>query len=363
MLKQCLFRWAFLIGAVLLPVHAIAAAPTPPPSWPWRGINMNSLDSTPSDIHRLTRLLGMNSVHLQMSPGQLGQRDHLSPDQAWARSLQWVNAMLAACKHEHVVGIVEVTGIPLKQAVRNAQTSMAFWSSDTEKQTYLGRISSLAKSLSGFGAEFGAYDIMSEPVVFEGGRGALPPSWDSFQPEIIRAIRKLDPDRWIMVKPGPFGSPKGYRSFSTLNFPRLIYSVHMYDPHVFTHQGIKNYPVGPSYPGRLGLTRWDRAALERDLAPVVMFQREHDVPVYVGEFSAVRWANGAEAYLKDLTFIFDEHGWGWAYFSFGGWNGWNPDYSSAYPATPKDAKGQWVGATSKRWATLKAILPKNEGGK
>ena len=41
------------------------------------------------------------------------------------------------------------------------------------------------------------------------------------------------------------------------------------------------------------------------------------------EFSAVRWAPGADLYLKDLISIFEENGWDWTYHAFREWRGWS----------------------------------------
>ena len=43
----------------------------------------------------------------------------------------------------------------------------------------------------------------------------------------------------------------------------------------------------------------------------------------IGEFSAVRWAPGADRYLADCTAIFEEYGWDWSYHAFREWGGWS----------------------------------------
>lgn len=99
------------------------------------------------------------------------------------------------------------------------------------------------------------------------------------------------------------------------------------------------------------------------MGPLRQFQKQHDVPVMVGEFSAVRWAEGGEQYLNDLAELFDEYGWSWHYFSATGWHGWNPDYNQNYPG--KDGVGNWkkdyVGERSVRWQTLREIFSVKQG--
>lgn len=349
-----------LVMALLVVVPVRAQATSLPPGWPWRGINMDSTSSSPADVQTLVTQLGVNSIHLRIRPEKLGQMKHLSAAEAWTQAIAWADAMLEACKKYHVVGIIEVTGIPLGKLQTNTQMTPAFWASSAEKQKYLQRLASLAQNLRHYGDEFAAYDIMSEPVMLVDGRGLQPPGWRNLQSKIVQTLRTYDPNRWIMVKPGPFGLPTDYRNFEPLAASHLIYSVHMYDPHRFTHQGIKNYPLGPKFPGRIGSKMWDAQALKEDLAPVIKFQKKYKVPVYVGEFSAVRWAPGAETYIKDLVSIFNAHNWGWAYFAYAGWNGWNPNYNDEYSHKPAVIKRDYVGLKSKRWATLRSILPVNK---
>ena len=73
-----------------------------------------------------------------------------------------------------------------------------------------------------------------------------------------------------------------------------------------------------------GLTR---EALRRNLEPVRKFQLLTGARIYVGEFSAVRWAPGAERYLKDCIDLFEEYGWDWAYHAFREWDGWSFEHS------------------------------------
>ena len=69
----------------------------------------------------------------------------------------------------------------------------------------------------------------------------------------------------------------------------VVYSPHMYEPGQFTHQGVESRPEPVAYPSVIEGKRWDRAALERTLEPVVQFQKKYNVPIFMGEFSAPRW--------------------------------------------------------------------------
>ena len=56
------------------------------------------------------------------------------------------------------------------------------------------------------------------------------------------------------------------------------------------------------------------------------FQLAYNVPIYIGEFSAIRWGKGSDQYLKDVTDIFEEYGWDWSYHAFREWSGWSLEH-------------------------------------
>ena len=99
--------------------------------------------------------------------------------------------------------------------------------------------------------------------------------------------------------------------------PNTIYTVHCYLPHGYTHQGVHGAKMVGAYPGVKHDGRvWNKEMLRRSLEPVVKFQQQYKVPIYVGEFGAARWAPGAEQYLADYIDLFEEYGWDWTYHAF-----------------------------------------------
>ena len=93
---------------------------------------------------------------------------------------------------------------------------------------------------------------------------------------------------------------------------------------------------------------WDRERIRRELKPVIEFQKRHNCKIYVGEFSAIAWAPGAEKYLNDCIEVFEELGWDWSYHAFREWNGWSLEHEGDNPQTMKPA-----GTTPRREVLLK----------
>ncbi len=185
------------------------------------------------------------------------------------------------------------------------------------------------------------YDLANEPVEDSADENLA--DWQDLAERAARAIRAIDAKRAILVEPPQWGSPNGLKELRPLDVPNVVYSVHMYIPGSFTHQGVHGPSEPRYYPGKIEGKQWDKARLEAALQPVVDFQKAYGVHIYIGEFSAIRWApdNSAYRYLKDLIDIFEAHGWDWTYHAFREWDGWSvehgPDRKDRAPSkTPTD---------------------------
>jgi hypothetical protein len=173
------------------------------------------------------------------------------------------------------------------------------------------------------------YDLANEPVEDLVEEGCA--DWQGLAERAARAIRVIDAERAIIVEPASWGGPDGLNDLVPLTVSNVVYSVHMYVPHAFTHQGVHSRGPEYRYPGIIDGQTWDKARLEAALQPVFDFQRTYGARIYIGEFSAIRWApdNSAYRYLKDLIDIFEEQGWDWTYHAFREWNGWSVEHGPA----------------------------------
>ena len=92
------------------------------------------------------------------------------------------------------------------------------------------------------------------------------------------------------------------------------------------------------------------------MSPLIEFRKKFNVPVLIGEFSTVRWAEGASQWLCDAASLFDENGFSWMYFAFNGYHGWNPHYDAVHSSDDSaEFEKHRVGDQSERWQTLRAI--------
>lgn len=171
------------------------------------------------------------------------------------------------------------------------------------------------------------FDLVNEPV--DDQTAASCENWQGLALEAGQAVREIDPERTLIIEPPRWGSASGFEEFNPIPLPRVVYSFHMYEPHRFTHQRVfDKKQKSVTYPGEIDGQTWNRDKLLKAMQPAIDFARRYRVHLYVGEFSAIRWAPGAENYLGDLTSIFEEHGWDWTYHAFREWSGWILEHSS-----------------------------------
>ncbi len=352
---RCYLLAAFVF---ILSLAGVACAGTTiPPNWPWRGVTVSSSDSSPEDIQVLKSRLPYNSIRLTIDARFYAKIKGVTVEQAWAESIAWGDAMLDACKSAGVTAVLSISQFPLDPSLGLTQESPEFWNDPSNLDEVIYRVGLLAEHFSARGTELGGYEILNEPVINDGGHMSLPPQWSGLMKRIVHEIRLYDPGRWIVVTPGVGGMPEGYKGFVPLEDNHIIYGTHMYNPHAFTWQGIGSRSLGYTYPGRIRLKFWDSAALVDTLSSLREFQKKYNVPVWIGEFSAVRWAPGSDKYLLDLVKIFNGYGWGWAYFNIHSYHGWNPDYDNRYSTDIKtDWQSHYVGENSPRWDTLKKMF-------
>jgi hypothetical protein len=184
----------------------------------------------------------------------------------------------------------------------------------------------IARRYQGNPAVWG-YDLVNEPVQHDPSPEGVS-DYLGTQVRAAKAIREIDAEIPIFIEASEWDSAAGFKWLQPVDVPNVIYQVHMYVPGEFTHQGVHNKVTGIAYPGKIGDKQWDKKALREVLAPVREFQQAYNVHIYVGEFSAIRWAPGATEYLSDCIDLFEEYGWDWSYHAYREWDGWSVEHSS-----------------------------------
>jgi hypothetical protein len=239
----------------------------------------------------------------------------------------WLNAklneldkVLIACKKYGVRVVIDLHSPP---GGRDSTTETSMFYNKTFNDHFISIWKRIAQRYKGNTTVWG-YDLVNEPVQED-----LPSTEMNYRNTQIRAaeaIRQIDSITPIIFETEYYTSPQGFVFLSPIPLSNIIYEVHMYAPSSFVYQGVYSKTPSITYPGLIDGRYTDRNTLKEILQPVRDFQLMYHVPIYVGEFSAIRWAPGAAQYLDDCIHIFEEYGWNWTYHAFREWPGWSVEF-------------------------------------
>lgn len=312
----------------------------PPAGPPYKGHSLPRLrgamihtKASEADLRVLGGEWKANHVRWQLTwggfPRSPADQGDLPAYDAWLEGvLAHMDGLLPVCEE---VGLLVLVDLHTPPGGRNDAHECRIFHEKRFQDKFLEVWEKIARRYRGRKAIWG-YDLVNEPVEGDVGEGLM--DWPQLAEAAARKIRAIDPGRAIIVEPAPWGGPEVISHFAPIDVPNVVYSVHMYLPHKFTHQGVYDNPAGLEYPGVIQGVRWDKERLRLALKPALDFQRDYGVHMYVGEFSAIRWAPGESAfnYLRDVIEILEEHGWDWAYHAFREWDGWSVEHGG----DPKD---------------------------
>jgi hypothetical protein len=281
-----------------------------------------------------------------------GDRD-LAQYDAWLDGkLAELDQALAACSKYGIKVVIDIHSPP---GGRYDDGSMAMVHEKLYQDHFVKVWQKIAARYKGNPAVW-AYDLINEPV-----QGAPPPAgiadYLGIQVLAAKAIREIDPVTPIAIASDGWNSPSAFAYLEPVPVPNVIYQAHMYFPHSFTHQGVYNTPEKPVvYPGIIDGKPCDKEALREYLKPVRDFQLAYNVHIYIGEFSAIRWAPGDSGlrYLSDCIDIFEEYGWDWSYHAYREWSGWSLEHG------PDKADEQPTQAPTERMKMMLNWFSKNE---
>lgn len=170
------------------------------------------------------------------------------------------------------------------------------------------------------------YDLANEPE--EGIVPAGLMNWQQLATAAAQDIRTVDTTHAIIVEGAPRGGPEALARMEPIPVKGVVYSFHMYVPALFTHQGV-DFDDSSRYPGVIQGREWNITTMRKTFEQVRRWQQTYNTHIYVGEFSAIRWATAQSAYyyLRDCIDLFEEYEWDWAYHAFREWHGWSIEHT------------------------------------
>jgi hypothetical protein len=243
---------------------------------------------------------------------------------------------LASARHINLVIVGDFAGVDQPE----------FWHREDLKTSFVSHWRLMARTF-GTDPTVVGFDLLNEPNPQSptDDLAEKQAQWRALAERAIAAIRAEHVSTPIVFESIAGGAALFFKNLQPLADPQVVYSFHFYSPLAITHQHVHPewnrtipYPAGPEWAlGRhdpdVGITAIDKRRLLEEMRYVIAFQQRYHRPIYVGEFSCVRWApdHAAERYVGDLLAIFDQYQWSWTYHEFRGWTGWDAENASADP--------------------------------
>jgi len=181
-----------------------------------------------------------------------------------------------------------------------AEASVAFFTNRTLWERFAGVWRLLAERYRDEPA-IAAYDILNEPVP---KYDLVPKSEflrlvEEFYEYVISEIRRVDSRHIVMYMPVWGGN---LNAAPRISGPNVVLTVHYY--------------VGGTWDGRTGYERVGPDDLRRAVEMAVQLAEDRGVPLWVGEFGVGSAAYRARDWVRDAVRFFDEHGLGYAWWTY-----------------------------------------------
>ncbi len=209
----------------------------------------------------------------------------------------------------------------------------------------------LAKRYSLYSPSLVYFELINEP----GFQVFLPKEKASVrsqevQKQLLSAVRSITAQHYVLLTSYDADYVQSVASISeTINDPKIIYTVHFYDPIAFTHQGMPipyiqsasklPYPVEQTECFKalsvLPLdvsqhlmyycyTKFNSQEIDRQFQLLVTWANSHHVALYLGEFGAhqnIAPPGDTEQWIKDVREASERYGIPWAF-----WSAYGPIY-------------------------------------
>ncbi len=312
----------------------------------YRGFTVTSMNQ--KDLETAVKRWNANQVRYMMCPVWWAPNRAPGHYQAtWKKILDELPAGLDRAKALGLAVVLDLHQVPndnVKQYSEDPkEDSHLYWKDPENRRVFVECWQQLAEICKDRDQVIW-FDLLNEPTDWTTVHNPVsyPPELPRWYRAAIHAIRKIDTKHPIVIETGPGMLSWGFTKFPPLKDPcqPLIYSTHPYMPCFYSHQGVNDNKV-LAWLGEFGDHgggMWDRKRIEEEMAPAIEFQKKYNVRLYMGEFSAPRWAPDAAAYLQDVIDMMEKHGWDWNYHSINDAPIWRLELSEDIDLYDKDGK-------------------------
>ncbi len=242
--------------------------------------------------------------------------------------LKWLDKAVTEARKAHLRLILDLHECPGHDFAETTNIPVQKLFSD---ESYVRKAQTIWSVLA---ERYGSHDhvlleVLNEPVA------PTAEIWNGVKDKLCRTIRQFAPKSCIVVGSNMWNWPSTFDRLTPVEDDHVLYSVHFYEPLLFTHQNAPwlhepETKVQREYPGdydegfirKYGLVmsqgRWDRGRIEKELEPVDAFRRKYGVEIICNEFgvytpvpleSQLRW-------YDDLLWVLKSMGMGFSYWNY-----------------------------------------------
>jgi endoglucanase len=215
--------------------------------------------------------------------------------------------------------------------------------SDEAVDRFVGFWKQFASALVGFDPESTFFEVLNEPCIHNAAR------WHRIQNILVAAIRSAAPQHTIIITGDQWSLLPDLLVLEPPDDDNLIANFHLYDPHIFTHQGAGwvgrwsmaakglTYPADPALvserlqhvtdvDARHKLSdyvaaNWNAESYPRFIQPAVDWARAHELCLICNEFGVYKKfapRNSRVTWVHDVSSALTAAGIGWTMWDYAG---------------------------------------------
>ena len=223
---------------------------------------------------------------------------------------------------------------PFKHALARSEDAVA---------TFIGFWKKFAAALAHFDPESTFFEVLNEPCIHDAA------SWNRIQKRAVAAIRSAAPHHTIIVTGDQWSLLPDLLALEPPDDRNLIANFHLYDPHIFTHQGAHwvapwaLHIKGLTYPSDHGFVQaflptvtdadaraqlaeyaaigWNARVYHDFIQPAVAWAREHGLCLTCNEFGVYKKFTPRAsriAWVRDVSSTLSANGIGWTMWDYAG---------------------------------------------
>ncbi|MHC5055398.1 MAG: glycoside hydrolase family 5 protein [Planctomycetota bacterium] len=285
---------------------------------------------TLEDVERLAGL-GFDHLRIPVDEEQLWD-DKARPEEEAFELLDKALDWCAAC------GLRAVVDLHILRSHDFNSDEKPLWTDAAAQERFIACWREISRRLASRPVERIAYELMNEPVADD------PDQWNDVALRAIAALRKLEPDRVIVLGSNRWNSCETFADLAVPEDDRVILTFHCYNPFLLTHHQAKWTRVGAykglvHYPGR-SVAEADLEGLPDDLrgqvegangffgrgaladlmeGPMEVAETE-GLPLYCGEWGCIHSAPRADRlrWYADMVRVLEDRDIGWATWDYKG---------------------------------------------